>query len=69
MKTIAFSQIEFQDRLTATLCRLWAQKSRTGKLHCGKAVRQLRRQGYTMDQAYAIVDDARDMAALLMECQ
>ncbi len=69
MAATTFSQIEFQDRLAATLCRLWAQKSRTGKLHCGKAVRKLRGLGYTMDQAYAIVDDARDMAALLTECQ
>ena len=64
-----FSLIAFQDKLIATLVKLWTTPGcRTSKLHCGKAVRKLHRLGFTLNQSYAVVGDARDMAKLLMEC-
>jgi hypothetical protein len=71
LATKEFSQIRFQEALAARLVALWksGRGRRVWKLHQGKARKQLRKLGYTMDQSYAIVDDAVDMAGLQLECE
>jgi len=64
MAAKTFNQIQFQDEVIRQVRQAWHRRNRTAKLITGRARAQLRRLGYTMEQSYAIVDDAVDVAAL-----
>jgi hypothetical protein len=66
-----FNQIQFEERLVATLVRLWkmGRKGRlASQLREGAAKKQLRNLGYSSLTAQKIVRNCSDMAALELYC-
>lgn len=63
------TQAAFQDALTQALTKAWrAGHKRAWCLILNNSCRRLERLGYTPSQARAVVDDARDMADLELDC-